>query len=114
MLHRTTILFFLACLLGAYPAYQSRVRQQDCIAANGFPKDQSSLFLGPSPADSNPCGNEASAPVGWVRGLGILSVICFAGFVLSFGKNILDRQRERRFLRAAGVDVAESDLPLED
>jgi len=114
MRNRTTMFLVFALLLFAFPAYQSHRAFAACTAQQSPPSEEFMGILGLSVEQTGSCASEMPSPPPFTRGLGILGAFCFAAFLISLGINFVDRRREHDLLQAAGINVREGDLPLED
>ena len=104
----------MALLLGIAPYLQWHHQQAMCIQNNGGPPDDSFTGLfGGGPDSQNACP-DVNSPAPWISGLGVLSGLCFAGFLVFTVQGVVARRREQALLRGAGIDIPEEDLPLEE
>jgi hypothetical protein len=115
MRHRATFLLFLALVLGAAPYLQWRTQQALCMQNNGGPPDNTTFtgLLGGGPDPQYRC-SDVNAPTTGMRALSVLSVCCLGGFLFFLVQGVIERRQEQAFLRAAGVNVPEDELPLEE
>jgi hypothetical protein len=115
MRYRATILLLLALLLGAPPYLQWRSQQSLCIQNQGGLPDTTTFtgLLGGGPDPQYRCGDVAP-PTSGMQALSVLSLCCLGGFLFFTVQGVAARRREQAFLRAAGVNVPEDELPLEE
>ncbi len=110
MRYRATILFLLGGLFAFAPYLHWHQEQARCIAQYGR---QGTVDAGLFSTDSA-CAVVKNESSPGMQALGVMSVVCFAGFLYFFIQGIAARRREQAFLHAAGVDVPEEDLPIEE